>query len=739
MAITTPPFLPQRSLEELHVTSIFGLQGFHPVSLADAPRNAPTVKMRLDLLQMLPLDNKVLQHTSLLGLQPSDVESEVRSLRYLASQLPQVLESDHVSSLVDEWHLLRCDSANSLQLMEDGRIDTRWATVFQQKCAAGQQKYPLLSRLVKALLSLPHGNADCERGFSENKHLLEGRASLCIAGINGLRQVKTYLQRYDGDATKVPLSPDLLRSVKRARARYEERIGSREADMKRKKPDSAQVDADNSHDKRLKKQLEERGDTLPAHAMIGLIHHSVKPLVPRLLQCLKCFRNGHIAAACPNDAICPKCSQQHGDESCASPQKCMNCHQARAATSPDCPRLKTERETCQVKSRQNVTFLEAAKTAIPENDGRDPTAIDTGTHTYCKVTQGTAPNPAEGTSNPRRLSGAEALLNRTQTAAAGSTAAFVRIPHHTEESPLLGEHSGDQTQRAPTALQWSAKGLITKQSEVSLFLQRYPSPVLSLASFRIGGPTALGAPNSLGHRNGHAQKFCACALGRPKLFGAPKAMKLELAPDTRASNHFPIGITVRGCQITTKVRKSCDNWNVFFTALDLSQGDIPSAITAAIKKATKTTNISEWLREPDLMYLSLAVERTRAQRRFLKMDLAHDKSDFNKISAKLRRHAKSIIRNRWALLCKNTDSHTSMTKLWNILGAMTEKGRSRHSLQTLALSSNKSAEESEEDFQQQLTPFYERRMLAKAERGMSDQPPPPVLDRRRRLSTGGGG
>ncbi|KAG0440021.1 hypothetical protein HPB47_016432 [Ixodes persulcatus] len=195
-----------------------------------------------DLLQKLPLDNKVLQHTSLLGLQPSDVESEVRSLRYLASQLPQVLESDHVSSLVDEWPLLRCDSANSLQLMEDGRIDTRWATVFKQKCAAGQQKYPLLSRLVKALLSLPHGNADCERGFSENKHLLEGRASLCIASINGLRQVKTYLQRYDGDATKVPLSPDLLRS----------------ADMKRKKPDSAQVDADNSHDKRLKKQLEER-------------------------------------------------------------------------------------------------------------------------------------------------------------------------------------------------------------------------------------------------------------------------------------------------------------------------------------------------------------------------------------------------------------------------------------------------------------------------------------------------
>ncbi|KAG0416042.1 hypothetical protein HPB47_006793 [Ixodes persulcatus] len=123
---------------------------------------------------------------------------------------------------------------------------------------------------------------------------------------------------------------------------------------------------------------------------------------------------------------------------------------------------------------------------------------------------------------------------------------------------------------------------LTKHSEVSLFLQRYPSPVLAL--------TEAGLPN---HK---------------------------------------------------KVRKSCVNWDVFRTALDLSQGDIPSAIIAAIKKATKTTNISEWLPEPDMMYLNLAAARTRAQRRFRKTGSAHDKSDFNKISAKLRRHAKSLLK-----------------------------------------------------------------------------------------------
>ncbi|KAG0440960.1 hypothetical protein HPB47_016100 [Ixodes persulcatus] len=45
-----------------------------------------------------------------------------------------------------------------------------------------------------------------------------------------------------------------------------------------------------------------------------------------------------------------------------------------------------------------------------------------------------------------------------------------------------------------------------------------------------------------------------------------------------------------------------------------------------------------------------------------------------------------------------------MTKLWKILGAMTGKGRSRHFLQTLALSSNKSAEEAAENLCAQYTP-----------------------------------
>ncbi|KAG0428313.1 hypothetical protein HPB47_024687, partial [Ixodes persulcatus] len=267
-----------------------------------------------------------------------------------------------------------------------------------------------------------------------------------------------------------------------------------------------------------------------------------------------------------------------------------------------------------------------------------------------------------------------------------------------------------QTRTAPSVLQWNARGLITKHSEVSLFLQRYPSPVLALTEAGLPDGTVLPSEEMLKWCQERSEKVLVCGD-----FNAHNVGWGSLRTDRRNEEgtdsghqrkwyHFPIGITVRGCQITKKVRKSCVNWDVFRTALDLSQGDIPSAIIAAIKKATKTTNISECLPEPDLMYLNLASARTRAQRRFRKTGSAHDKSDFNKISAKLRGHAKSLVRNRGALLCKNADAHTSMTKLWKILGAMTGKSRSRHSLQTLALSSNKSAEEAAEDLCARYTP-----------------------------------
>nr|XP_037291649.1 uncharacterized protein LOC119187672 [Rhipicephalus microplus] len=210
-----------------------------------------------DLLQKLPLENRVLQSASLLNWQSTNVESEVRALKYLVSQLPQVIKHEEVSSAIDEWHMLKCDSNSDLLALGGERIDVRWGKIFELKSPGSQPKYPLLSRLVKCLLCLPHGNADCERGFSENKRFYENRYSLCIASINGLRQTKTYLRRYDGDATKVPLSTELLQSVRRSRARYTERTASAQQSESRKRLGDQDTGAD-VDEKRLRKNLEEK-------------------------------------------------------------------------------------------------------------------------------------------------------------------------------------------------------------------------------------------------------------------------------------------------------------------------------------------------------------------------------------------------------------------------------------------------------------------------------------------------
>ncbi|KAL1485420.1 hypothetical protein MTO96_047324 [Rhipicephalus appendiculatus] len=99
-------------------------------------------------------------------------------------------------------------------------MDSYWAPIF----TSNSQKYPLLSVLVRALLSLPHGNADCDRGFSENKRIVENRASLAIATISGIRHVKSYMKRFGSDPCSVPFTRDIMTAVKSSHNVYSRRL-----------------------------------------------------------------------------------------------------------------------------------------------------------------------------------------------------------------------------------------------------------------------------------------------------------------------------------------------------------------------------------------------------------------------------------------------------------------------------------------------------------------------------------
>lgn len=55
-------------------------------------------------------------------------------------------------------------------------------------------KYPLPCKVVKVLLCLLHGNTNCRKGLSVNKHLLDGHSSLSIASIDGMHALTTLME-----------------------------------------------------------------------------------------------------------------------------------------------------------------------------------------------------------------------------------------------------------------------------------------------------------------------------------------------------------------------------------------------------------------------------------------------------------------------------------------------------------------------------------------------------------------
>ena len=48
-------------------------------------------------------------------------------------------------------------------MRETERIDHYWRQIFSIKCQDGSQKFPLMEKIVKAVMLIPHGNSDVER------------------------------------------------------------------------------------------------------------------------------------------------------------------------------------------------------------------------------------------------------------------------------------------------------------------------------------------------------------------------------------------------------------------------------------------------------------------------------------------------------------------------------------------------------------------------------------------------
>lgn len=172
----------------------------------------------------LPLRNAVLRDLQCLHPLARKADAGRSCIGRLCSHLQKMTKTDeYCDHVCSEWLLYSTDSALDSQSDPSNAcqdICAYWQHVSTMVDAAGDKKYKHLGYVAKAALTLSHGNATPERGFSVNNALVtQEKGSLAERSIIALRVVKEAIQLF-GSCTNVPMTRDLLQSVKRAYAEY---------------------------------------------------------------------------------------------------------------------------------------------------------------------------------------------------------------------------------------------------------------------------------------------------------------------------------------------------------------------------------------------------------------------------------------------------------------------------------------------------------------------------------------
>jgi hypothetical protein len=99
-------------------------------------------------------------------------------------------------------------------------VDNYWLRVSKTVDSLGHQKYSNLMVVAKAAVAVSHGQADVERRFSLNNHIIVGsRIALKQRTVVALRTMKDVVTRYDSIG-KIPITKQLIRLFRGAHAAY---------------------------------------------------------------------------------------------------------------------------------------------------------------------------------------------------------------------------------------------------------------------------------------------------------------------------------------------------------------------------------------------------------------------------------------------------------------------------------------------------------------------------------------
>ena len=152
-------------------------------------------------------------------LQPANRKksSSTDYIAKLCDALPLSIRSDR---LKDEWKLMQIQQPEPEMDISD-RIEKYWKNFIDLKGSDGGPKYHNVSMVVKACLTLSHGNADVERGFSRSGCILTGNnTAMSLKMLNARLSVCDGMLAYDRKPHLVPVTRHLLTLAHQAHASY---------------------------------------------------------------------------------------------------------------------------------------------------------------------------------------------------------------------------------------------------------------------------------------------------------------------------------------------------------------------------------------------------------------------------------------------------------------------------------------------------------------------------------------
>ena len=91
-------------------------------------------------------------------------------------------------------------------MLSKERVDHYWKNIELMKKTVGDLKYPLIIKVVKAAISLAHGNAEVERGFSKSAKNVIKDSVLSEASVNAIQSTKDGLKSVSNQSHTVPIT-----------------------------------------------------------------------------------------------------------------------------------------------------------------------------------------------------------------------------------------------------------------------------------------------------------------------------------------------------------------------------------------------------------------------------------------------------------------------------------------------------------------------------------------------------